>query len=117
MVSRCSRRRIFTLRAQPSSSISRPAKGRTGQKPRAAQKPATPKETRQMVPKNNTAPRGLREQFGAISIRCKRLAKLEKTQICTRAAMVQRQRSYLHRLEASLSRPAAVTEAKADASK
>src|SRR5580692_2668437 len=55
-------------RAAPSSSISSPAKGSTGQNPRKVRKPAMPKHGAHAVRKKTTAPRALSEQFGAITI-------------------------------------------------
>jgi hypothetical protein len=92
------------MSAQPSSAISSPANGSTGQKPRAAQKPATPNDTAQMLPKNSSAARVLSEQFGAISIRCKRLAKLKKSPLRRGGAMVQRL-SLHHHIQKPVAQP------------
>src|SRR3981081_1615537 len=61
---------MLTLSAQPKNAISSPANGSTGQKPCAAIKPATPKDTKHTLPKNSTAARMLSEQFGQFSMRC-----------------------------------------------
>src|SRR6266702_2120645 len=61
---------MLTASAQPRNAISSPANGSTGQKPRLAMKPATPKDTKHRLPKNSSAARILSEQCGQISMRC-----------------------------------------------
>ena len=64
---RCRRDRLLR-NAHPSSSISRPENGSTGQNPCAAMRPATAKDTRHSPAKNVRAPRTLNEQLGEISM-------------------------------------------------
>ena len=61
---------MLDLSAQPKNAISSPANGSTGQKPRAAIKPAIPQDTKHVLLKNSTAARMLSEQCGQISMRC-----------------------------------------------
>src|SRR5258706_4589048 len=61
---------MLTLSAHPRNAISRPEKGRTGQKPLRVMKPAIMKETAHTLPKNSNAARTLSEQWGQISMRC-----------------------------------------------
>jgi len=63
------RRCMLAYSAQPSSHISRPANATTGQKPRSAINPAMPKDTPQVPRKNDRAPDGVSEQFGAMAMR------------------------------------------------
>ena len=63
------RRAMLVFRAQPSSAISSPANGRTGQKPWAATRPAIVNDTTQVLRKKSRAARGVSEQWGAISMR------------------------------------------------
>src|SRR5204863_9527340 len=69
MVWRRKRHSSDSLSAQPSSAISSPAKGRTGQKPFMARNAPTPHGSTQAPAKNTCAPRTLSEQFGQISMR------------------------------------------------
>jgi len=52
-----------------------------------------PNDTKQMLPKNRSAPDVLKEQFGAISIRCKLLATLEKLSLGGGGAIVPQGRA------------------------
>src|SRR6185312_1539641 len=61
---------MLACSAQPSSTISRPQKGRMGQKPRAAIRPPMVKDTKHRPAKKPRAPRTLSEQLGEISMLC-----------------------------------------------
>jgi hypothetical protein len=66
---------------------------------------------RHTVPKNTSAPRVLREQFGTISIRsCKLLATLEKARPLWKGAMVRQAGAGNYRRNASFMRPTAIWE-------
>ena len=53
---------MLAFSAHPRNTISRPEKGRTGQKPRKVMNPAIANETAQIPPKNRNAARTLSEQ-------------------------------------------------------
>ena len=53
---------MLTRSAHPRNAISRPEKGRTGQKPFAVMNPAIANDTAHMPPKNRNAARTLSEQ-------------------------------------------------------
>jgi hypothetical protein len=59
---------MLRRRAQVSRASSMPAKGNTGQKPSRVSGKATDKEAAAAVSRKIRAPRGLREQWGEISI-------------------------------------------------
>ena len=59
---------MLAFSAHPSSAISRPQNGTTGQKPRLTMRPQTKQETKHRPRKNRVAPRTSSEQFGAMTM-------------------------------------------------